>query len=67
MSVIFGTHEADKITIVADKREYNQKTEEYNDNSQKLFVIHERLCIAIAGNNAISMMVNMKIKKYKES
>lgn len=67
MSVIFGTHEADKIMVVADKREYNQQTEEYNDNSQKLFVIHERLCIAIAGNNAISMMVNMEIKKYKES
>lgn len=67
MSVIFGTHEADKITIVADKREYNQKTGECNDNSQKLFMIHEQLCIAIAGNNAISMMVNLEINKYKQS
>lgn len=41
MSVIFGIHEADRITIVADKREYNSKTNEYNDNPQKLFVIHE--------------------------
>ena len=30
-------------------------------------MIHERLCIAIAGNNAISMLVNLEIKKYKES
>ena len=47
MSVIFGMHEADRITIVADKREYNFNTNELNDNSQKLFVIHEQLCIAI--------------------
>ena len=66
MSVIFGIHEADRITIVADKREYNSKTNEYNDNSQKLFVIHEQLCIAIAGNNAISMAVNLEINKFKE-
>ena len=66
MSVIFGMHEADKITIVADKREYNSKTNEYNDNSQKLFVIHEHLCIAIAGNNAISKMVNLEINNYKQ-
>lgn len=67
MSVIFGMHEADKITIVADKREYNIQTNEYNDNSQKLFVIHDQLCIAIAGNNAISKMVNLEINSYKQS
>lgn len=66
MSVIFGMHEANRITIVADKREYNSKTSEYNDNSQKLFVIHEQLCIAIAGNNAISMAINLEINKYKK-
>lgn len=66
MSVIFGIHEADKITIVADKREYNRLTDEYADNSQKLFVIHEQLCIAIAGNNAISMAVNIEIRNYIE-
>ena len=54
-------HEADKITIVADKREYNIQTNEYNDNSQKLFIIHDQLCIAIAGNNAISKMINFEI------
>lgn len=66
MSVIFGIHEADRITIVADKREYNAKTNEYNDNSQKLFVIHKQLCIAIAGSNAISMAINLEINKYKK-
>lgn len=66
MSVIFGIHEIDKIIIVADKREYNMQTEEYNDNSQKLFLIHEQLCIAIAGNTAISMAVHLEIEKFKK-
>ena len=66
MSVIFGIHEADRITIVADKREYNAITNEYNNNSQKLFVIHGQLCIAIAGNNAISKAVNLEIDKFKK-
>ena len=65
MSVIFGIHEADRITIVGDKREYNSKTNEYNDNSQKVFAIHDQLCIAIAGNNAISMAINLEISKHK--
>ena len=64
MSVIFGMHEADKITLVADKREYNQNTKEFNDNAQKLFMIHEQLCIAMAGNNAISKVVNLEIDKH---
>ena len=66
MSVIFGIYEPARITIVADKRVYNSKTHAYNDNSQKLFAIHEQLCIAIAGNNAISMAVNLEINKFKE-
>lgn len=66
MSVIFGIHELDKITIVADKREYNKRTGKYTDNSQKLFVIHEQLCVATAGNIAISKAVNLEINKYIE-
>jgi len=65
MSVIFGFHEADRITIVGDKRECNFNTNEYNDNSQKVFVIHEKLCIAIAGNIAISSAINIEINNYK--
>ena len=65
MSVIFGMYEADRITIVADKREYNIQTDEYNDNSQKLFIINEQLCIAIAGNEAMSKCVNLEINKFK--
>ena len=67
MSVILEIHEANTITIVADKREYNSNTDEYSDNSQKLFVIHEQLCIAIAGNVSISVAVNAAINKYKEA
>lgn len=66
MSVIFGTYEADKITVVADKREYNMLTNQYNDNSKKLFQINEQLCIAIAGSDAMSKVVNIEINNFKQ-
>ena len=65
MSVIFGIHEENRITIVGDKREYNSNIDEYNDNCQKVFVIHEQLCIAIAGNVSISKAINLEINDYK--
>ena len=59
MSVIFGTYEA-------DKREYNMLTNQYNDNSKKLFQINEQLCIAIAGSDAMSKVVNIEINNFKQ-
>lgn len=66
MSVIFGIHETNRIIIVADKREYNARTKKYNDSSQKLFEIDKNLCIAIAGNVAISSAVIFEINMYKK-
>lgn len=64
MSVIFGIHEIDKITLVADRRDTIKSTNKFTDDLQKIFIINDTLSIAIAGNEVMSRYINDEIDKF---
>jgi len=63
MSVIFGIKEEKMIILAGDTRTSSINNITLSDDCQKVMPINEQLCIAIAGNFAIGIAIQMKIDK----